>query len=133
MALQCIKKYLNIDTYYKTNKATKAKIFYDKVSSGQSGYSKTVTLPKGTIVASDLGKNSKFYFYENRLNYGLVNKYAKKGYVVGAHSYGVSVSPSSFKKISTPSYLPTWSYGNLYLGGASAAKKFYEYPCESEC
>ncbi|GAX01326.1 hypothetical protein [Secundilactobacillus silagei] len=134
------RQHLRTSTYYQTTKATKMSLEYAKIDSAtDKSYSKTITLPKGTIIAGKLTKSSTTGKMNadmslmgdlvggEPLHYTLVNKAAKKGYV--ADGLGTSTTPSAFKRVSTPAYIPTWSYGDLYLGGSSAAKQFLaSYP-----
>lgn len=125
------KHYLHIATYYRTTRATKVTINYEKTHSTKlKSYSKSMTLPKGTIVDGDAHSFGtattgslypEVHFNSNRLSYNLLNKGVKKGYQ--ANEIGTSIATGSFKQISTPAYMPTWSYGDLYLGGASATKQ----------
>jgi len=127
------KDYLNQATYYRTTKAVKAKIIYDRLSSGDTRqeYTKSITLPKGLVVAGNFnpkrhlanGKwRTQFVFTQERLNYALINRWAKKGYAA-ENAGGISYANKSFKRVKTPAYLPTWSYGDLYVGGAKAAQR----------
>lgn len=130
------RQFLNTNNYYQTKRATKVHLEYAQIGSDK-GYTKSVTLPKGTIVGGQLGKsnttgkmNAQLDFMGGQLNYALVNKSVKKGYLADGDGYSTAIS--SFKKISTPAYLPTWSYGDLYLGGTSVAKQYRAvYPSQS--
>lgn len=119
--------HLNMSTYYKATKTVSVKIGYEKNTDETKGYTKTMKLPKGTIVAGMIVPKHKLpngkwddqlsFVVENRLNYALFNRNVRQGYRAG---YGIAYPVSTFKKIKTPAYMPTWSYGDLYLGGAKA-------------
>jgi len=123
------REFLNINTYYRAQSAVKAEVTYYKVAKADSQYTKTITLPKGTVVAGDFipkhhlanGKWGLELAVENsQLNYNLTKSGLKKGYLASGI---VSYATSSFKKVKAPAYMPTYSSGDLYLGGAKATKQ----------
>lgn len=119
--------HLNTSTYYKVTKTVSVKVGFKKNTDELKGYTKTMKLPKGTIVTGSIVPKHKLahgkwgdqlsFAVDNSLNYALFNRNVKKGYSAG---YGIAYPVSNFKKIKTPAYMPTWSYGDLYLGGAKA-------------
>jgi len=123
------RSFLNIGTYYQAKRAAKATVTYYKTSKPDTQYTKVITLPKGTIMSGWIIPKHKLArgqwgnelsLVGGNLNYGLVNVGAKKGYLV---SGVVSYALKKFKKVKTPAYMPTYSYGDLYLGGAKATRE----------
>lgn len=120
------RSYLNIDTYYRATRAVKATVTYYQAKTEKRQYNRTITLPKGTVVAGRIipkhqlahGKwGNELALGQGNLNYKLLNSGAKKGYVAGGT---VSYALTYLKKVKRPAYMPTYSYGDLYLGGAKA-------------
>lgn len=120
------RSYLNIDTYYRATRAVKAHVTYYRAKDGKRQYTKAIKLPKGTIVAGWIvpkhqlahGKwGNELTFGQGNLNEKLLNAGAKKGYVAGGT---VSYALKHLKKVKRPVYMPAYSSGDLYLGGAKA-------------
>ncbi|MFT8318454.1 MAG: hypothetical protein ABF651_09360 [Sporolactobacillus sp.] len=123
------KVFFNTDTFYKTTKAVKIQVPFTGYNGGAS-LTKTVTLPKGTVVASDgirrTKVNGKYIkvidIHSNLLSANLL----KSGYAAGlvaSRDWQTQFTPNkNFKQIKRPSYLPSYSYGDLYLGSTTAIK-----------
>lgn len=123
------KSYLLTSTYYRTTRAVTAHVTYYKATNADTHKTGTLTLPKGTVVSGWFipkhhlanGRwGMEMSIFSDQLNYALMNSRPKKGYHVSA---AVSYNLKSFKKVKAPAYLPTYSIGNLYLGGAKVAKR----------
>lgn len=123
------RSYLNTDTYYRANRTVTAHVTYYKAKHSNAQYTKSIKLPRGTVMAGNIVPKRKLAHGQwgnelalgmGNLNYSLLKTGAKKGYVAG----GIVVyAVTSLKKIKTPAYMPTYSVGDLYLGGAKATQQ----------
>ncbi|MFT8391552.1 MAG: hypothetical protein ABF683_09715 [Sporolactobacillus sp.] len=123
------KEFFNTDSFYKTTKAVKIQVPFTGYNGGAS-LTKSVTLPKGTVVAgNDVSRtkvNGKYIkvisIHSNLLSANLL----KSGYAAGlvaSSNWQTQFTPGkNFKEIKRPSYLPSYSYGDLYLGSTAAIK-----------
>lgn len=123
------RQFLNIGTYYRANRAITVHVTYYRPGKTTGQYTKAVTVPKGTVIEGriipkhHIAKNrwgDELAFNTDELNDALTRAGAKRGYQA---SGGVAYALKSLQKVKTPAYLPTYSYGDLYLGGAQAARQ----------
>ncbi|MFC6180746.1 hypothetical protein [Lactiplantibacillus daowaiensis] len=120
------KEFFNTDTFYKTTKKVKIKAPFTGYEGGLSQL-KTVTLPKGTVVAGNKPYRTKvnrkyvtvFDLRTNILSSRLLKVGYQTGLVAGTYSTEAT-STSGFKQVKRPNYMPTYSYGDLYLGSNTA-------------
>ncbi|MFC6259842.1 hypothetical protein [Levilactobacillus fujinensis] len=120
------REYLHTNTFYRAKKAVTIKITANHTDGTYA--TKTVKIPKNTVVSGrKINLNSKdqtlWINLRNELSYHVLKTAFTQhpGYVPSVQN--LSVSPQAFKKVKRPVSLPTWSYGDFYLGGKSAIAK----------
>ncbi|MFC6180833.1 hypothetical protein [Lactiplantibacillus daowaiensis] len=120
---------LHVRTYYQTTKKVtiSAQFMPSYVEGGDISMHK-VTLPKGTIIAGEksaVTKHNKttyqMYLYPSDLGYNVLKPNLSNGYTSTPSMRSWSKATSSFKKVSRPTYLPTYSYGDMYAGSTVSA------------
>lgn len=109
-------------TCYKTKQSVTVNATYSKDLSGNHMYTRNITIPKGTVLGGHIlpkhklahGKyGNEMFINAGGLNYEFFHRYAKKGYTYSSGS-AYSYAWTSFQKIKTPKYMPTYSQGDLY-------------------
>ncbi|WP_367295742.1 hypothetical protein [Levilactobacillus yonginensis] len=128
--------FLNLSAYYKTTKPVTVKVAYLPTYKAGQAIMQKLTLPAGITVAGNLTTTKKgsylvpsLQLYLARLSYPALLNSAKAGYTMdpGAGAYDPQASITSteklagFKRVKAPIYMPGYSHGDLYIGGAKAA------------
>ncbi|MCH5464800.1 hypothetical protein [Levilactobacillus tujiorum] len=128
--------FLNLSQYFEVTRTIKIKVNYVPTHKVAHAISRDFTLPAGTIVAGNLTSTKSGDFlvptlqlYLARLSYPLIHQNAPAGYTIdpGAGAYDPQATLkatdklTAFKRISAPKFMPAYSHGDLYLGGAKAA------------
>lgn len=128
--------FLNLSQYYELTRTIKVKVNYVPTHKVGHAISRDLTLPVGTVVAGNLTSTKSGDFlvpslqlYLARLSYPLIRQSAPAGYTIdpGAGAYDPQATLkatdklTAFKRIKAPDFMPGYSHGDLYLGGAKAA------------
>ena len=114
--------YLNTDTYYKTTKKVSVNAHW---FASNKEFSTKLTVPKGTVITGktqmiQVGKKWKSGLLLNQKN-NLRYKYIKSGIDKGYSLAQINTTnKAAFSKVKTPTFVPTYSHGNLTIGGTSA-------------
>lgn len=128
--------FLNLSQYFEVTRTIKVKVNFVPTHKVGHALSRDLTIPAGTVVAGNLTitKSGDFLvptlqLYLARLSYPLIQQSAPAGYTIdpGAGAYDPQATLkatdklTAFKRISAPDFMPGYSHGDLYLGGAQAA------------
>ncbi|MFC6179956.1 hypothetical protein [Lactiplantibacillus daowaiensis] len=114
--------YLQARPYYQAKQPVKLTVT-TMTSQGQDAV-KTVTLPKGTVVSGDAMGKELWLNRGSQLSYQLLKRvYATKTKPAPVVTT-ITAKKRYFQRAKTPSYMPTWSQGDLYLGGKAAVQHF---------
>ncbi|KRL93801.1 hypothetical protein ACUIJQ_12010 [Levilactobacillus hammesii] len=128
--------FLNLSQYFELTRTIKVKVNFVPTHKVGHAISRDLTLPVGTVVAGNLTSTKSGDFlvptlqlYLARLSYPLIQQSAPVGYTIdpGAGAYDPQATLkatdklTAFKRISAPKFMPAYSHGDLYLGGAKAA------------
>lgn len=128
--------FLNLSQYFQLTSSLQVKVNYVPTTKVGHPLRRTLTLPQGTVVAGSLTTTKSGDFlvptlqlYLARLSYPLVHREAPMGYTIdpGAGAYDAQVTLkatdklTAFKRVPAPRYMPAYSHGDLYLGGAKSA------------
>lgn len=115
---------INPVTYYRAKRAVSV---VERVELKDKTFTRTVRIPKSTVVAGELTyvdnqkKMSLLIDRHENLSYHIVRSAYHKlpGNLVNVQM--LAAKRQDFRRISRPAYMPTWSYGDLYLGSRVAA------------
>ncbi|WP_367376958.1 hypothetical protein [Levilactobacillus cerevisiae] len=120
------REYLHTNTFYRAKKAVTIKVTANHTDGTYA--TKTVKIPKNTVVSGrKVNLNSKdqtlWINLRDELSYHVLKTAftQRPSYVPSVQN--LAVSPQAFKKVKRPVSLPTWSYGDFYLGGKAAIFK----------
>ncbi|MFD1548642.1 hypothetical protein [Levilactobacillus fuyuanensis] len=128
--------FLNLSQYYVLTRTIKVKVNYVPTHKVGHAINRDFRLPVGTVVAGNLTSTKSGDFlvpglqlYLSRLSYPLIQQSAPVGYTIdpGAGAYDPQATLkatdklTAFKRIKAPDFMPGYSHGDLYLGGAKAA------------
>lgn len=123
---QVPRDYLYTSTFYRSTKAVTVKVTANHTDGTFA--SKTVRIPKNTVVSGQKyhitsKKQALSINHDDELSYHVLKTAFTQhpSYVPSVRD--LTVSPAAFKQVKRPVYLPTWSHGDLYLGGKSAIGK----------
>ncbi|WP_407889626.1 hypothetical protein [Levilactobacillus sp. N40-8-2] len=123
---QVSRDYLYTSTFYRSTKAVTVKVTANHTDGTFA--TKTVKIPKNTVVSGQKvnvtsRKQVLWINHDDELSYHVLKSAFTQhpSYVPSVRDLVVSVK--AFKKVSRPAYLPTWSHGDLYLGGKAAISK----------
>lgn len=127
---------LNLSQYYQTTRQTRVAVAYVPTTHFGKRVMRTLTLPKGTVVAGYLTQQKHgsrltpaLLLYASRLSHYRLATAQPAGYTVDPTA-DTDATPtvitgtkqlSAFKRVPCPKYMPAYSHGDLYLGGATAA------------
>ncbi|MFC6260884.1 hypothetical protein [Levilactobacillus fujinensis] len=128
--------FLNLSQYFQTTRDVTVKVAYVPTKKVGAPVKRALTLPAGTVVAGSLTTTKRHGYlvpslqlYLARLSYPLLQQSAPKGYTIdpGAGAYDPQITLkattelTAFKRVKVPDYMPGYSHGDLYIGGAKAA------------
>jgi len=128
--------FLNLSQYYQTTKRTTIRVAYVPTRHFGKRTMRTLTLPKGTIVAGSLTTRKvhnrltpALLIYASRLSHYRLAMAQPAGYTVDPAA-DTDATPTvitqtahlkAFKRVACPRYMPAYSHGDLYVGGVTAA------------
>jgi hypothetical protein len=128
--------FLNLSAYYQTTRPVTVKVAYFPTYKSGHAIRQKLTLPTGITVAGNLTSTKSgsylvpsLQLFLARLSYTALAGSAKPGYTIdpGASAYDPQATItdttrlSAFKRVPAPDYMPGYSHGDLYIGGAKAA------------
>ncbi|MFC6274164.1 hypothetical protein ACFQET_01365 [Levilactobacillus tangyuanensis] len=128
--------FLNLSAYYKTTKPIRVKVAYVPTYKTGSPIMQSLYLPAGITIAGNLTTTKRngylipsLQLYLARLSTAALQNSQKPGYTLdpGAGAYDPQVTIkdmdqlAGFKRVPAPTYMPGYSHGDLFLGGAQAA------------
>lgn len=128
--------FLNLSAYYQTTRPVTVKVAYVSTYKSQHTIMQKLTLPAGLTVAGNLTTTKhgsylvpSLQLYLARLSYPALQNSAKANYTLdpgtSAYSPQATISDTTklhaFKRVAAPDYMPGYSHGDLYIGGAKAA------------
>ncbi|MDT7013392.1 hypothetical protein [Levilactobacillus namurensis] len=128
--------FLNLSQYYQTTRTTTVKAAYVPTHKFGGRVMRSLTLPKGTVVAGYLTTHKvgsrlqpQLLIYTSRLSHHRLATAQPAGYTIDPTS-DTDNTPTvittarklrAFKRVHCPRYMPAYSHGDLYAGGAAAA------------
>ncbi|WP_204120566.1 MULTISPECIES: hypothetical protein [Levilactobacillus] len=128
--------FLNLSAYYQTTRPVTVKVAYFPTYKSGHPIRQKLTLPAGITVAGNLTTTKSgsylvpsLQLFLARLSYAALANSAKAGYTIdpGDSAYDPQATItdtaklSAFKRVKAPDYMPGYSHGDLYIGGADAA------------
>lgn len=128
--------FLNLSAYYQTTKPLRVKVAYVPTYKAGSPIMQSLYLPAGITIAGNLTTTKRngylvpsLQLYLARLSTPALQNSAKPGYTLdpgsGAYDPQVTIKDmdklAGFKRVSAPVYMPGYSHGDLFIGGAQAA------------
>lgn len=128
--------FLNLSAYYQTTRPITVKVAYFPTYKSGHAIRQKLTLPAGITVAGNLTSTKSgsylvpsLQLFLARLSYPALANSAKPGYTIdpGTSAYDPQATItdttklSAFKRVKAPAYMPGYSHGDLYVGGAKAA------------
>lgn len=128
--------FLNLSQYYRTTRSTTVRVAYVPTHHFGAPVMRSLTLPKGTVVAGYLTSQKvknrltpALLLYVSRLSYARLATVQPTGYTVDPTADTDNTTTvitharhlTAFKRVPCPRYMPAYSHGDLYLGGAAAA------------